>query len=646
MRIGTKILLLMLLITTGSLTIVSWIVTLNLTRHETERANDQIASAIARYAYHLDSQHQQISHIVRALLEAPAQRSLLQAAGDTADTASREQLKQEVIGRDVQTELQSREQTPAFQLLINLAHEIVVVRAADPHLEQILACPQMNWPAEQVLTSKHRPVMRYTATPFGLFLAMGVPLHTQLDEAPDNAYFIGFRVNDEWVQQQLLAGRGSAQTTTAPLVAWFMVNDAIVARASTDTGGVSLNAFSTTTPLRHVALAPGTITGADTYQVQFEIAGEHFLGQSFNLNPDDPKAGRLILASSLDHALAPLHRLERQILWTAIAACLIAVIACRAIASMISRPIRELVAGTHRIALGQFDHPIQIQRQDELGTLADSFNEMALGLKERDSLREERVKTERDLALARKIQMDVLPKELPVCPGYDMAAFSLPAEQTGGDIYDLITVMLDPQNAGEPQSTVLLLADATGHGIGPALSVTQVRSMLRIGVRLRAGLKDLLSQINRQLCQDPGYDRFVTAFLGLLDPVAHRIDYHSAGQAPLLHFHAHSHRFEWLNASMIPLGIEEEAHGDGIQHMQLEPGDLIILLTDGFYEYHNAQGELLGEQRIAEIILRHHHLPARELLDEIISATRAFSGGAPQLDDMTGLIVRRLPVVE
>ena len=97
---------------------------------------------------------------------------------------------------------------------------------------------------------------------------------------------------------------------------------------------------------------------------------------------------------------------------------------------------------------------------------------------------------------------------------------------------------------------------------------------------------------------------------------------------------------------MIPLGIEEEAESDGVPRMQLEPGDLIILLTDGFYEYRNHQGEFLGQERIADIVMRHHHLPARELLNEIMAATREFSGGAPQLDDMTGVIIRRLPPVE
>ncbi|HEV8607004.1 MAG TPA: SpoIIE family protein phosphatase [Tepidisphaeraceae bacterium] len=642
MRIGTKILLLMLLITIGSSAIVAWIVTLNVTSHETERADAQISHAIARYLRHLDDQHQQVSRIVRALLEAPTQRSLLQAAGDSANLGAREQLRQEVLGRDVQSELQSREGSPAFHVLLNLAHEVVLVSSSDNQMTGILSSDKIHWPVDAVLTGKSRPIIQYIATPAGLFLAMGVPLRTQLDEAPDNAYFVGFRIDDNWVRQQLLAEQATTESAIAPLAAWFFVDDSIVARASSDAGDTHVAALRADTPLRTVDHAGPTTTRAADH-VEFDVQREHFLGQSFNLKADNAKSSRLVLASSLDRALAPLRSLQRQIVMTAVIACLIAIVACRFIASIISRPIRELVDGTRRIAAGQFERPVQIRRRDELGTLADSFNEMAQGLKERDGLREERVKIERDLALARKIQMDVLPKELPTCPGYDMAAFSHPAEQTGGDIYDLIAMALDPVNPGEPPSLVLLLADATGHGIGPALSVTQVRSMLRIGVRLRAELEHVFSQINRQLCQDLGSERFVTAFLGLLDPSAHHINYHSAGQAPLLHFHAQTHRFEWLDSSMIPFGIDEEAKSDGVQRMQMEPGDLIVLLTDGFYEYQNTSGELFGQERISEIILRHHHEPARTLLNEILAATQAFAGGAPQLDDMTGVIIRRLP---
>jgi serine phosphatase RsbU (regulator of sigma subunit) len=642
MRIGTRILLLMLLITIGSSAIVSWIVTLNVTRYETDRANDQISLAIGRYVHQLDEHAQQINHVVQVMLGDPALRSLLEAADNTGDAAkgAREQLKQEVFGKDVQTELATLDGTPVFHVLINLSHEIVVVSlpTGDADLGRILSSNAVRWPTDAVIDAKSRPVMEYVATPSGLFLAMGVPLREELNEPPTHAYFVGFRIDDEWVSRQLLSESGGTHSTVAALAAWFVVDDKVVARASSDSSDSNYRDFGAGTVL--IPAKRAAASGIDA--IEFTVDGERFVGQSFKIDPQNAKAGRLVLASSLDRALIPLHQLQRSILLTALLACVIAIGVCRMIARMIARPIQELVEGTVRIAAGKFDTPVEIRRRDELGTLAESFNQMSQGLKERDSLLAERVKVERDMAVARKIQMDVLPKELPVCAGYDMAAFSLPAEQTGGDIYDLVAVALDPANVDDPSSLVLLLADATGHGIGPALSVTQVRAMLRIGVRLRAELDDVFAQINRQLCQDLGSDRFVTAFLGLLDPGNHSIKYQSAGQGPLLHFHAKNHRFEWLDSSMLPLGILEDPISSGARRMQVEPGDLIVLLTDGFFEFQNEQREQFGRERVAEIIMKHHHLPARELLSELLAATSRFAGGAPQLDDMTGLIIRRL----
>ena len=130
--------------------------------------------------------------------------------------------------------------------------------------------------------------------------------------------------------------------------------------------------------------------------------------------------------------------------------------------------------------------------------------------------------------------------------------------------------------------------------------------------------------------------------MGLLDLSAHQINYHSAGQGPLLHFHVADGRFEWLSSSMLPLGVVEDAHSDGVRSMAVAPGDLIVLLTDGFFEYESPEGELFGPTRVAEIIRANHHRPAREILTAILTAIRDFARGAPQLDDMTGLVIRRL----
>jgi serine phosphatase RsbU (regulator of sigma subunit) len=374
--------------------------------------------------------------------------------------------------------------------------------------------------------------------------------------------------------------------------------------------------------------------------VSFNAGGDQFVGQAIDLGMRKG-SGRLILASSLDAALAPLRELRRSIVWTTAIACVVAVVACRLIAWMIAKPVQELVAGTQRIAGGQFDSPVAVRRNDELGELARSFNDMSRGLKDREELLHEKVKTQRDLAVAREIQMAGLPKELPKCPGYDIAAMSAPAEETGGDMYDVIVARSasDDQNASP---LIFLLADATGHGIGSALSVTQMRAMLRIGLRIGAELDDVLEQINRQLFADLGSSRFVTAFLGMLDPATHRLIYHSAGQGPLLHFHARDRQITWLETSMPPLGVLEESASSGARCAELEVGDVLVLLTDGFYEYRNATGRLFADDGVTRVVTEFRVRSAQELLEKLMEAARHFGGGEPQRDDMTGVVIRRV----
>ncbi len=275
--------------------------------------------------------------------------------------------------------------------------------------------------------------------------------------------------------------------------------------------------------------------------------------------------------------------------------------------------------------------------------------------------RDERLKLERELDLARRIQMGVLPRELPRCPGYELAIYSEPAEQTGGDILDIVempeTASIAGSSAGFANNSIvgnepgdngqgsaplfLLLADATGHGVGPAISVTQVRAMLRVGLRLSAGLDDLFTHINSQLTDDLASDRFVTAFMGILNPKRHAIYYHAAGQAPLLHFHAADQSCEVLQASTIPLGIMDDPPLDPVEPIQIEPGDVFALLTDGFYEYQNPAGEEMGDQHVAEVIRQHHDKSAQAILDAILAALDDYAQGMPQLDDTTAIILKR-----
>lgn len=247
----------------------------------------------------------------------------------------------------------------------------------------------------------------------------------------------------------------------------------------------------------------------------------------------------------------------------------------------------------------------------------------------------EKERMERELEVARDIQMRILPKEVTSPPGYDLAGWSRPADQTGGDTFDIIA-------AGEDR-IVLLLGDATGHGIGPALSVTQVRSMLRMGVRIGAGLDDAFRHINDQLESDLPSNRFVAAILGYLDTRSHRVVYHAGGQGPILHYRAGSGEWERHDSTTVPMGLLSGLPPRAPRSHDLDPGDILAFLTDGIYEYENAAREQFGEARVQALIGENSNDPMPEVARKIVEAVEAFAAGALQMDDMTILLVRRLP---
>lgn len=246
-------------------------------------------------------------------------------------------------------------------------------------------------------------------------------------------------------------------------------------------------------------------------------------------------------------------------------------------------------------------------------------------------------KMERDLVAAGSTQVGMLPKTLHAPPNYALAAFSRPADQTGGDIYDVIPMGTQPS-----ASLALLLADVSGHGIAPALSVVEVRSMLRLGVRMGMPLGEVVREIDAQLMTDLADDRFVTAFIGQLDPVTHCLRYHAAGQGPLLHYHSRRAEAEWRGACDIPLGVAARSSRELTRTMFLEQRDMIVLLTDGFYEATSPDGEAFSAARVLALVKAHEAEGPSAVLDALVQAVVQFGGDAAQEDDLTAIVIQRV----
>lgn len=242
---------------------------------------------------------------------------------------------------------------------------------------------------------------------------------------------------------------------------------------------------------------------------------------------------------------------------------------------------------------------------------------------------------DREITVARDVQMGTLPKSMPKMKGYDFGGAFAPTDQTGGDLYDFVPL--------DDKQLFLLMGDATGHGIGPALSATQVRAMLRVAIRLNSSLDDAFVHINDQLCEDLPDDRFVTGFFGLLDSTSNTVSFHSGGQGPIMHFHASRNEYDWHPATTFPLGYMPQTDlGDAVV-ATLEPGDMLGLISDGIYEYENESGLQFGQQGVINILDNNREADTQDLVNMIMEGARQHGGEAPQADDITIVLARRLP---
>ena len=247
----------------------------------------------------------------------------------------------------------------------------------------------------------------------------------------------------------------------------------------------------------------------------------------------------------------------------------------------------------------------------------------------------EKQRIQRDLNLARSIQQGLLPRTNPTLAGFDIAGWNRPADETGGDFFDFLP-LADGRLA-------VAIADATGHGIGPALVMAEARAFFRALVGGSAGLERAVNDMHRLLCLDLPENRFVTAFCGILDPESGGVEFLSAGQGPILHYEAVLGALHELPAQGLPLAFFPEASYAESARLTLAPGDLLVLLTDGFHEWARDDGEAFGDARVAEVIRRLHAAPAAEMIAGLYRAVLDFSGGTRQGDDLTAVIVRRLP---
>ena len=239
-----------------------------------------------------------------------------------------------------------------------------------------------------------------------------------------------------------------------------------------------------------------------------------------------------------------------------------------------------------------------------------------------------------ELRLAGRIQSSFLPQNLPNIDGWQIAVTLLPARETSGDFFDII-----PLSNGK---LGLVIADVMDKGVGPALYMALSRTLIRTyAAEYDADPEVVFFAANQRLLKDALANLFVTAFYGILDPTTGVFIYSNAGHnPPFLINPTNYNQIQSLKRTGIALGIETESTWDQ-ESVQIKPGDVLILYTDGIPDAQNKTGEFFDEDRFIEIAFRNPDHTAHKLQDSILNDMQEFVEDAPQFDDITLMILKR-----
>jgi len=312
-----------------------------------------------------------------------------------------------------------------------------------------------------------------------------------------------------------------------------------------------------------------------------------------------------------------------------------------ALARSITSAVHELFMGTERVRHGDFAHRINVQSNDQLGELAGSFNQMTGSIEGLLQTAAEKKRLEEELRIARAIQMSLLPRGPLDVPGLGITALCVPAREVGGDYYDFFHLSADRLG--------VLIADVSGKGTSAALYMAELKGLILALSQRYASPRDLLIEVNRIISEHLDSRSFITITYAVIDPRAGVMTFCRAGHTPLIFLPGPSSlapSARVLTPSGMVLGLRIDGAAEKFaellqeERVELSPGDVIVLYTDGITEAMNPESDLFGESRLSRIVEEHGHLESSELRERIMREVEAFVGSADQHDDMTMILLK------
>jgi sigma-B regulation protein RsbU (phosphoserine phosphatase) len=299
----------------------------------------------------------------------------------------------------------------------------------------------------------------------------------------------------------------------------------------------------------------------------------------------------------------------------------------------ITHAVADLYRATRDVQAGDLTHRVRVQQKDQLGALGESFNSMTSSISALIEEQRQRQRLENELAIAREVQAQLFPRNLPSLPGIQLDAVCRAARVVSGDYYDFIG--LGPTRVG------IAIADISGKGISAALLMASLQAALRSQVLLdgdaRGSTSELVSRLNRHLFLNSSEDRYATLFYAVYDAATRTLCYTNAGHLPPLYIAGD--KLQKLEDGGTVVGLFDNcAYEQGT--IQMEPGSLLLAYSDGLTEPENVYGEEFGARRLAEVAMRHPDASAHALAEALVTAAEEWAGTPEQADDMTVVVAR------
>ncbi len=309
-----------------------------------------------------------------------------------------------------------------------------------------------------------------------------------------------------------------------------------------------------------------------------------------------------------------------------------------------TQAVNQLYEGTRRVIQGDFQHRIAVTDQDQLGELAQSFNQMTGNLERLLSVEKEKERLQTEIEIAREVQGQLYPKEAPPVCGLKLTVRCDPARMVSGDYYDYQQIAKG--------KVAFAIGDVAGKGISAALLMATLQAALRAQITTYTPAVEnecssvpeldaatLVSKLNKQIYAHTAPEKYATFFFALFNQETRVLTYTNAGHlSPLL----------FRNGQVTPLDSNGTVVGAfpfakyDESCLTLDPGDLLVCYTDGITEPENAFGEMFGEERLIELVKRHAHLDDGEIVKNILESVRSWTGSPELHDDMTLLLARQV----